>query len=308
MQPIEIDKIVKRFGNLDQISPIDLAEYLRWRISRDSDDVISWRDINHAVVELQHMTGYSLEQLLRNIPMLVRYHNIHGKVSTTEVVRAINNYLEEEKDDRVAVRILESPINHLLLFSPEFLRNIRGLNRFPQLLNHIPSQYRPVEQRRNSRDNIPVVQRRNSRDNIPVVQRRNSFEGSSCNICMEDYENGDELAKLPCGHKFHLNCSTSWINTRRSCPVCRRATNNSEITRQIFQNQVVTPSVQRRNSLQRRNSFEEASCTICLDELNNGEPIVKLSCNHKFHENCAYSWLDKNNTCPMCRKIIINQE
>ncbi len=56
-------------------------------------------------------------------------------------------------------------------------------------------------------------------------------------------------------------------------------------------------------------SFE---CCICLEEKNilhnennqNNESktkLIKLSCNHIFHEKCIKKWLEKDSTCPLCR-------
>lgn len=45
-------------------------------------------------------------------------------------------------------------------------------------------------------------------------------------------------------------------------------------------------------------------CSICLEEIlkNNKE----LECTHCYHENCINKWLDKEGTCPLCRKRIDN--
>ena len=43
-----------------------------------------------------------------------------------------------------------------------------------------------------------------------------------CVICLEDYENGDEIRKLDCGHFFHIDCIGTWLETGHpSCPLCR---------------------------------------------------------------------------------------
>ena len=43
---------------------------------------------------------------------------------------------------------------------------------------------------------------------------------SSCSICTEDYSEGDELRKLPCGHVFHKACVDPWLRDRaRTCPL-----------------------------------------------------------------------------------------
>ncbi len=41
-----------------------------------------------------------------------------------------------------------------------------------------------------------------------------------CSICAEDYVDGDELRKLPCGHLFHQACIDPWLRDRaRTCPL-----------------------------------------------------------------------------------------
>lgn len=48
-------------------------------------------------------------------------------------------------------------------------------------------------------------------------------EGSTCNICLEDVQIGDEIRKLPnCSHTFHKQCIDQWLSQVASCPVCKR--------------------------------------------------------------------------------------
>ena len=46
-------------------------------------------------------------------------------------------------------------------------------------------------------------------------------------------------------------------------------------------------------------------CAICIDSYNS-DPVVKLPCKHSFHDKCIKPWIEKNNNCPLCRKIILN--
>lgn len=41
-------------------------------------------------------------------------------------------------------------------------------------------------------------------------------------------------------------------------------------------------------------------CVVCHDG-ENDSPVVRLPCNHLYHKNCVEAWLDKKNSCPMCR-------
>ena len=46
--------------------------------------------------------------------------------------------------------------------------------------------------------------------------------GATCAVCIEDYESGDELRALDCGHAFHKDCIDPWLITKRACcPVCK---------------------------------------------------------------------------------------
>ena len=43
---------------------------------------------------------------------------------------------------------------------------------------------------------------------------------SSCSICTEEFSNGVELRKLPCGHIYHPACIDPWLRDRaRTCPL-----------------------------------------------------------------------------------------
>jgi len=45
---------------------------------------------------------------------------------------------------------------------------------------------------------------------------------SSCSICLEEFEVGEKLLKLPCNHYFHPNCIKPWLTERQpTCPLCK---------------------------------------------------------------------------------------
>lgn len=43
-----------------------------------------------------------------------------------------------------------------------------------------------------------------------------------CPICMCEYEVGEALLRLPCGHCIHEGCGSTWLRQRASCPICRQ--------------------------------------------------------------------------------------
>lgn len=45
-------------------------------------------------------------------------------------------------------------------------------------------------------------------------------------------------------------------------------------------------------------------CSICCDNYENDDECIITKCNHIYHKKCIDVWLNKNNTCPICRQII----
>uniref|UniRef100_A0A7N0TDD1 RING-type E3 ubiquitin transferase n=1 Tax=Kalanchoe fedtschenkoi TaxID=63787 RepID=A0A7N0TDD1_KALFE len=43
------------------------------------------------------------------------------------------------------------------------------------------------------------------------------------------------------------------------------------------------------------------TCTVCLEQVNQGELVRTLPCLHQFHVNCIDPWLRQQGTCPICK-------
>ncbi|CAD8132717.1 unnamed protein product [Paramecium octaurelia] len=43
------------------------------------------------------------------------------------------------------------------------------------------------------------------------------------------------------------------------------------------------------------------NCSICIKDFAKGEIIMKLPCNHIFHEDCIVPWFQKASKCPNCK-------
>lgn len=51
-------------------------------------------------------------------------------------------------------------------------------------------------------------------------------------------------------------------------------------------------------------TVDDEKCAICLvpNENLDGQKFLTLPCSHEFHDSCIMPWLEKTNSCPMCRQ------
>ena len=49
----------------------------------------------------------------------------------------------------------------------------------------------------------------------------------------------------------------------------------------------------------------DQKCNICLEEMIEGDEVVDLPCDHTYHSNCIFKYLEEYNyKCPTCRKEV----
>ena len=57
-----------------------------------------------------------------------------------------------------------------------------------------------------------------------------AYDIGNCVICLEEFNNGDKLTVLPCGHEFHKQCIRPWLLTRSTlCPICKMSVVKKDI-------------------------------------------------------------------------------
>mmetsp|Transcript_18734 Transcript_18734/g.28499 ORF Transcript_18734/g.28499 Transcript_18734/m.28499 type:complete len:1010 (-) Transcript_18734:68-3097(-) len=80
----------------------------------------------------------------------------------------------------------------------------RGRGLHPEIIDTIPEKIYTSSENRSDTDGT------NGGD-----------EDECCPICLVEYEEGDKLRVLPCGHFMHQPCVDAWLQNNPSCPSCR---------------------------------------------------------------------------------------
>lgn len=47
------------------------------------------------------------------------------------------------------------------------------------------------------------------------------IQSQSCTICLEEFQLGLPVRRLPCRHMYHVACVDEWLSQCRICPVCK---------------------------------------------------------------------------------------
>ena len=54
-----------------------------------------------------------------------------------------------------------------------------------------------------------------------ILKNWNDIEIFECPICLDEFQNNDDIRLLICSHKFHKKCIDLWFNKQLNCPMCK---------------------------------------------------------------------------------------
>ncbi|KAL1483163.1 hypothetical protein MTO96_033385, partial [Rhipicephalus appendiculatus] len=138
--------------------------------------------------------------------------------SFTPLTLTMPHNVQQRFSDLYAISALSDIPQYVSLPPPHYM---------PLLSRHVQETMRLFEHRR------MVVNRGASQNTI----ERNTFPhkykkiprsgGDSednvekCTICLSEFEDNEEVRRLPCMHLFHIVCVDQWLTTNKRCPICR---------------------------------------------------------------------------------------
>jgi len=58
----------------------------------------------------------------------------------------------------------------------------------------------------------------------------------------------------------------------------------------------------------KKQADSSTQCATCMETFVWKETVARLDCDHIFHRECIVPWLQKCNTCPLCRRVVDPKE
>jgi hypothetical protein len=74
-----------------------------------------------------------------------------------------------------------------------------------------------------SQDEIDRCPLRTLTSDDELLTRRTDGKPRHCPICLENYQEGQQVRTIPCFHSFHKDCIDPWLLQRAVCPVCKHS-------------------------------------------------------------------------------------
>ena len=88
----------------------------------------------------------------------------------------------------------------------------------PARLNEQTQGLTPVDLQQISKGEYPGV--------LENLERQNQ---TLCAVCLDEYNDGDEVRVLPCEHIYHVACVDEWFARSTACPLCKAPAGDAPI-------------------------------------------------------------------------------
>lgn len=152
----------------------------------------------------------------------------YNRDQEAELDRRIAQYLEHNNSDEIArddIRMLSFQAQLALAIMESQRQMMMGGYGHPDGENHAETgvseeaksawkgfAYKELRDKQESRLS-------NSYGSLKEQSER-SEDQPHCSICLGEYEEGENLFRLPCSHIYHVECINSWCSSHTRCPLC----------------------------------------------------------------------------------------
>lgn len=177
----------------------------------------------------------SLEEYAYGRHVLDENNGYQGRVSDEDMCRVRQSFIQRELDEEEfrensgaepeagrADELRRSSYDTLLsLDGGSDVRAERWAIIAPSLIEQLPTLVYTEDQK------LSAIYRANGAK-YHADSGSNDETEHECMICQSEYEVGDVLRRLPCGHTFRAECVDRWLKQKDQCPTCRRSIETDE--------------------------------------------------------------------------------
>jgi len=128
---------------------------------------------------------------------------------------------------------------HFLLMNPHLMHVIHNV------VSNMNQQVH--EERKEMMDSLPRV----------IWSSATGAKETSCAICLSDFEQTEELKRLPCNHHFHGVCIDPWLLQQPVCPLCKQDVGNTAQEMKAMIQKRKKEEKQRKKDQQKKKKDEE---------------------------------------------------
>jgi len=182
---------------------------------------------------------------------------------------------DEDEDDE------EPPFElfafHFLLMNPHLMHVIH--NVVSNINQHVH------EERKEMMDSLPRV----------LWSNATGAKETSCAICLSDFEQTEELKRLPCNHHFHGLCIDPWLLQQPVCPLCKQEVGNTAQEMKEMIQKRKKEEQQRKKDQQKKKKDDEKQKKKVEQQKRRDEQIKRKK--EKDNKLCVGKQEDKEKTC-----------
>ena len=73
----------------------------------------------------------------------------------------------------------------------------------------------------NNGEDIEFGQVKTTRYRRESAYKKATCGNDNCCICLEDFQDDEEIQLARCNHGYHVECLTNWMTVKNTCPVCQ---------------------------------------------------------------------------------------
>ena len=173
---------------------------------------------------LQHTSPINPSASTTNEPALQHHHHHHNNNPFYHAESA--DFHGQNLEQQQQSIIFQNQMNPLTIPLHIATATISSYYEPDNILNFEPVPT-PLKNYNLIQDSILSDLKKNNHHNDKLILN------DQCSICLENFNDCDNVSILPCNHVYHKNCIYRWFNNNNQCPLCK--TNLDEIENEKYE-------------------------------------------------------------------------